>query len=159
MPIEPIEESSDEPELSYEERQALKVLIENRDAACPGCGYNLRGLTGDRCPECHRMISIDVLRKPTRAGPFLAGAIGLSIGLGACVIFVLASILTLSFDSHEFVRILVACALLTTALVFWTKHRERVLLLPGGLVGFLIALCYLLSLATIILIVASRWWV
>lgn len=148
-----------DPPLTYEERQALRVLLENRDAACPGCGYNLRGLTGDCCPKCRRMISIDVLRKPTRAGPFLAGAIGLSIGLGACVIFVLASILTLSIDSHEFVRILVACALLTTALVFWTKHRERVLLLPGGLIGFLIAACYLVSLVVVVLVVDSRWWV
>lgn len=26
------------------------------DLFCPGCGYNLRGLTADRCPECGRSI-------------------------------------------------------------------------------------------------------
>jgi len=96
------------------------------------------------------MISIDVLRKPTRAGPFLAGAIGLSIGLGACVIFVLAKLLTLSFDSHEFVRILVASAVQTTALVLWTKHRERVARLPGGWIGFCTAACYVMSLGVLV---------
>jgi len=28
------------------------VHLADRDTPCAACGYNLRGLTGDRCPEC-----------------------------------------------------------------------------------------------------------
>lgn len=39
----------------------LQKYLADRDALCPGCGYNLRGLAGDRCPECARRISISTL--------------------------------------------------------------------------------------------------
>ncbi len=34
----------------------LQALLKDRDCACPACGYNLRGLTGDTCPECGKTI-------------------------------------------------------------------------------------------------------
>lgn len=30
----------------------LRALLKNRDCACPRCGYNLRGMNGEACPEC-----------------------------------------------------------------------------------------------------------
>jgi len=44
------------------------VAIE-ADLFCPGCGYNLRGLTGDRCPECGD--SIEGLRDPVSKIPWV----------------------------------------------------------------------------------------
>ena len=41
----------------------LTEYLASRDEACPGCGYNLRGLVGDRCPECNQQ-----LRVPTDRG-------------------------------------------------------------------------------------------
>lgn len=32
----------------------LEVFLEDRDEACPSCGYNLRGLKATECPECER---------------------------------------------------------------------------------------------------------
>lgn len=32
--------------------EALRRFLAVRDVPCPGCDYNLRGLEGDRCPEC-----------------------------------------------------------------------------------------------------------
>ncbi len=35
----------------------LRSFLAERDAPCPECGYGLRGLTGDRCPECGTQVS------------------------------------------------------------------------------------------------------
>ncbi len=39
------------------EGDRLLAFLATRDLACPGCGYNLRGLATPRCPECGRAIS------------------------------------------------------------------------------------------------------
>ena len=38
----------------------LRLYLAERDEACPGCGYNLRGLSGERCPECARELVLAV---------------------------------------------------------------------------------------------------
>lgn len=43
-----------------------------REVACPLCGYNLRGLTTARCPECgHEFLWHDVLEPDLLTHPFL----------------------------------------------------------------------------------------
>ena len=44
--------------LPHPEEQSPQVGAINVDLFCPDCGYNLRGLTSDRCPECGRDILI-----------------------------------------------------------------------------------------------------
>ena len=31
-------------------------MLKDRDFACPGCGYHLRGIEGEKCPECGRGV-------------------------------------------------------------------------------------------------------
>jgi uncharacterized membrane protein YdjX (TVP38/TMEM64 family) len=38
---------------------ALGAALRGRDVPCPGCGYNLRDLTGDRCPECGIELTVE----------------------------------------------------------------------------------------------------
>ena len=38
----------------------LCAFLADTDAPCPGCGYNLRGLTWSVCPECQRSISLAI---------------------------------------------------------------------------------------------------
>jgi hypothetical protein len=38
----------------------LPLFLASRDAACPACGYNLRGLREARCPECGEAIALRV---------------------------------------------------------------------------------------------------
>ena len=38
----------------------LITWLRDRDAACPLCGYNLRGLTSPRCPECGEAVELSV---------------------------------------------------------------------------------------------------
>lgn len=42
----------------------LERYLADRDAACPSCGYNLRGAVTDTCPECGRKLEL-ALRDPS----------------------------------------------------------------------------------------------
>ncbi len=44
--------------------EMLKAYLAERDVACPGCGYSLKGCASDRCPECGQGIVIGVWRQP-----------------------------------------------------------------------------------------------
>ena len=54
---------------------ALIEFLEDRDVVCPLCGYNLRGLTSSRCPECGRGLRLSV----GLAEPHLAAWIWLAV--------------------------------------------------------------------------------
>jgi hypothetical protein len=56
--IGPKEAAVDEPG----EADLLRQYLAGRDAACPSCGYNLRGAVGDRCPECARPLVLGIVR-------------------------------------------------------------------------------------------------
>lgn len=63
-------------------RDALTEYLAAHDAECPLCRYNLRGLHGNRCPECGHELALQVaLTDPVR-GAYLAGAIGLACAFG-----------------------------------------------------------------------------
>ncbi|MFZ4574758.1 MAG: hypothetical protein ACOYN0_10205, partial [Phycisphaerales bacterium] len=63
---------------------AIIAFLANRDAPCPGCGYNLRGLTAPVCPECKRPVTLQLasdpmakLRRPLVAALLLLAAMSL----------------------------------------------------------------------------------
>lgn len=63
---------------------ALVALLREHDLACPGCGYNLRGLTGKKCPECGLPVTAPaVLRLFNRPATtaWCIGAVGLAINV------------------------------------------------------------------------------
>ena len=37
----------------------LLQFVRERDVECPGCGYNVRNLASDRCPECGEQLNSD----------------------------------------------------------------------------------------------------
>lgn len=39
-------------ESTMTEDELVAEYLKGRDFSCPGCGYNLRGLSGQTCPEC-----------------------------------------------------------------------------------------------------------
>lgn len=61
------------------ERDWLIEFLRDRDVACPLCGYNLRGLYSDRCPECGRGVRLSVLL----VEPYLCLWVSIAVGLGA----------------------------------------------------------------------------
>lgn len=42
---------------------ALRMFLASHDAACPGCGYALRGAQADVCPECGRRLVLELERE------------------------------------------------------------------------------------------------
>lgn len=61
---------------------SLAAYLADRDEACPSCGYNLRGLTSDRCPECMTELVLRVAMAEPRLGLFLSTVVAWSLGAG-----------------------------------------------------------------------------
>jgi predicted RNA-binding Zn-ribbon protein involved in translation (DUF1610 family) len=60
----------------------LVDYLRDRDETCPACKYNLRNLTGVRCPECGEELQLRVSPvEPRQAAP-ISGLVGVSMGLG-----------------------------------------------------------------------------
>ena len=60
----------------------LQQFLSERDVVCPGCSYNLRGLTSDRCPECGDALELSLRLVELRQASLIAGLVGLSAGAG-----------------------------------------------------------------------------
>jgi hypothetical protein len=77
---------------THDNTQPLLEYLRERDVACPLCGYNLRGLSSARCPECGREVQLTVgLTEPfMRAWVVLASATFAGAGIG--LLFVLLTI-------------------------------------------------------------------
>lgn len=70
--------------------RALEVFVAERDVACPGCGYNLRGLRGRHCPECGLEVRLGVQLEEPAMGSLLVTLAALFSVVGASGAVVLA---------------------------------------------------------------------
>jgi len=64
------------------DRELLRAYLADRDAACPVCGYNLRGLDSQKCPECGATLDWRALSAGLKRGPWLAALISIGLALG-----------------------------------------------------------------------------
>lgn len=62
--------------------EALRSFLRARDVPCPACGYNLRGLPGDRCPECNELLDLRVGLVHPKLAWFITALVGLAAGAG-----------------------------------------------------------------------------
>ena len=53
----------------------LRLYFDGHGEPCPQCGYDLRDLKSDRCPECGRPVELCV-RAGDATTPFLTGLMG-----------------------------------------------------------------------------------
>jgi len=72
--------------------QQLAAFLQHRDEPCPVCGYNLRDLTGEVCPECRHHLRLTVGAHHVRFGWFLL-TVTPSLFCGLCAVLLLAVIL------------------------------------------------------------------
>lgn len=50
--------------------ERVRAYLHDRDVTCPKCGYNLRGVQGEKCPECGGSLDLAALisaKQPTSA--------------------------------------------------------------------------------------------
>jgi hypothetical protein len=52
--------------------ERMRQFLRDHDVPCPGCGYNLRGLTGLGCPECDQELELRVNLAEPSLGPLIA---------------------------------------------------------------------------------------
>jgi hypothetical protein len=61
----------------------LIQFLATRDEPCPSCGYNLRGLTSQACPECGEALELRVNLVTPRLGTLVVALGGYWATLGA----------------------------------------------------------------------------
>lgn len=110
----------------------LREFVSTRDAPCPVCGYNLRGLLGTRCPECGRRLMLAVGTTEPRLGSFITGMVGLSSGLGFSALLLMYIVFQrfiartgFSPSGLEVSLLLAGVAIGGGGLALWVKMRRR----------------------------------
>ncbi|HEX2838742.1 MAG TPA: hypothetical protein VHN77_11495 [Phycisphaerales bacterium] len=113
----------------------LRAFLAGRDVACPNCGYSLRGLVGDHCPECNEGLKLWVsLEHPlprswTACVLTLAAVGGFFLLLG--VVFTVMLIVEGNGPSGAVQRFMIlayppiAAALCVPACIFLLRQRGR----------------------------------
>jgi hypothetical protein len=81
----------------------LRRFLEQHDAPCPVCGYSLRNLTSERCPECGARLELRVGSMDLRIGKWIALvlAFALPAGLGLLPVAVIWTYVYLVGGLHE----------------------------------------------------------
>jgi hypothetical protein len=140
------------------EPDLLRQFLRGRDVACPSCQYNLRDLTGERCPECGLVIALRLqLAEPTLAA-MLTGLVGISAGAGLNGLLMIYWAMMVLFTRmgspgmDRFVVInLIGLAVQGAALFLWLRLWRRIRRLPAVTRWLLAATGCLLSLVNAVL--------
>ncbi|GMV25984.1 MAG: hypothetical protein AMXMBFR58_20150 [Phycisphaerae bacterium] len=109
----------------------LRQFLATRSAECPVCGYDLKALPTDRCPECSSSLRLGVYSDNLRMGPWFLAVVSWTLALG--------------FDG-------VVLAILLTVLAFIERPQS-----PGDIrtVAFMISSFGGLAIASAV----GLWWV
>jgi uncharacterized protein (DUF983 family) len=109
----------------------LQSFLAGRSHACPVCGYDLRDLQSDRCPECGKILRLTITQdKPVRA-PFVIGLIAFAAPLGAsiCAISGVFYWRMTRYEWADLMRPLIAnsvtLVLAIAALLIWLRFAPR----------------------------------
>jgi hypothetical protein len=144
------------------EADLLRRFLLGRDVACPGCGYNLRDLTGGRCPECGQEIVLHLQLAEPRQAALLTGLIGLAAGVGLnglLVIYYLIIRFLARFpgppDDSFLVTILTGLAIHGVAMALWLRFWRRIRLMAPRRRWALAVACCVMPLVDIVIFSVS----
>lgn len=82
------------------EAELLREYLASRDVPCVRCGYNLRGLTSGRCPECDLPVTLVIGSREPPWATWLAALAGVWV-LPSGALLVLMFVSWLRFASNE----------------------------------------------------------
>ena len=110
----------------------VTAWLAERDAACPVCDYNLRGVELPVCPECASPLQLAVASPGAVHGPWVFAIVSLAMGLGFdAVMVVLFVSLRLYFGPTPgpflliFVSVFLCLAVACASPMVWTIRTRR----------------------------------
>ncbi len=155
--------SSASDEANRNDRLLLEYLASN-DAACPVCGYNVRGLTRPVCPECRHRLRLTVGAVDVTLRWFLAAiAPGVFSGIAAIFLAIplIVSPLTGNGSAPGFIIAtdVFGFASGIAALVMMAK-RKRIVAMPPGNQQMLVAIVWVVHILALLALlgVAFGWY-
>ena len=145
------------PDSMSRERSLLREFLTDHDVTCPQCQYNLRNLTGNRCPECGEQLALGVhLVEPKLAAP-ITGLVGLAAGAGLNGLLILYWAIVLIFyrPGRSWMDKFVYCNVIEFvvvggALSAWIWKWRGIRAAPASARWGLVALCWILSVADLV---------
>jgi hypothetical protein len=141
----------------------LRPFLAGRDVACPQCDYNLRDLSGDRCPECGQKIQLRLGLAEPRQRLLIAGLVGLSAGAGMSGLLLLYLMIRTFIDGHtggdewtKFLWINLAGFVIESLAVWaWLGRWRTIRTWPLRARAWSAATCWCLSLANVVVFAIS----
>ena len=135
----------------------LPQFLAGRDVPCPQCGYNLRDLAGDRCPECGEPLVLRVNVSEPKQAWLLVGLIGLSAGAGfngLLLLYVVVQLIMhhgfgpmLTFVVVNAIGLLAMAAFIGAYLRAWRRIRR----LPTGVRAAIAVACWVIAIADLVI--------
>jgi hypothetical protein len=113
---------------------SLIAYLRDRDVWCPGCGYNLRGLQGNACPECAVPVELRVGVTDAAWGTLIGTIVGLTVGGGTMLALLLVAVGSIPFgyggmNDHQLLLFVVYPAVVAlvfgVGVVFLASRRGR----------------------------------
>ncbi len=131
----------------------LLQFLDGTDIPCPGCAYNLRGLTGSRCPECGEEVVLQVGMSDPKAVAAILGTIGLAARAGLNGLLVIYALIRISLFNDSFGGLSRFFAILGVglvieggALLIWLRSWRRIRRLSPTRKSWLVIGCFALTL-------------
>ena len=135
----------------------LVLFLRGRDVSCPGCGYNLRDLASDRCPECGQELEVGLRLVEPRQGPLIAGLVGLAAGAGlGGLLLIYALIMTFlmgastSGEGRFFAINSVGFVAHGIVLLLWVRNWGRIRRASPVLRRTMVLVCWAMPLAFVV---------
>ena len=79
----------------------LTAYLAGRDVPCPQCGYNLRDLVGNRCPECGDELALRLGLAEPKQKLLITGLVGLSAGAGMSGLLLIYLVIQMHRDNSD----------------------------------------------------------
>jgi hypothetical protein len=140
----------------------LERYLADRDIVCPGCAYNLRGLTSDRCPECGDRLELSLRLVEPKQAPLIAGLVGLSAGAGlGGLLLIYGAIVSWMLRPNApgwgrfFWVNAIGCAVHLIALLVWIRYWHPIRRMNPWGRRMLVIICWALPLAFVVIFAAS----
>jgi len=135
-------------------KELLRAFLVGRDVLCPACGYNLRDLLGERCPECGEEVVLQVGLVEPRHAAAIAGVIGLAAGAGMSGLLLVYLFVQAVLYGRNcggvgwfFVINFLGFGIEGGAMAFWLRYWRGVRRLSTGARWKLVAGCWALTAA------------